>query len=405
MKLLVKIFWSVVVVSVICTVIAICFVQNPLLWMHGRNNDQSEKLINIMIPNGKISLGSFAATGSISIHAPEPEVPQSVPIYKGIIKHGDNLTVMTGNLKELLREKTDVTSEKDAPSVAVKALEQYGGLPADAVLSISKTNYAEYYDRSTWEVVDRRPIMTTVAFNRMIQVMPVVGQCDGIMVDLGENDTVLSISKIWRSLEYAGKNTSVISPEKAIDKIRNGESIDPSFDVDSIQIYTITLGYYERSRTEPEITLEPVWVFSGNTTPKSPVKIIVYARQFANFTATPTNGKVPLAVTFTDTSDATPIQWYWDLGDGTNSTEQNPSHLYTTAGTYNVSLKAWNDLGSDAMEKTGYITVSNTAPPVANFTATPTPGNVPLTDQFNDTSSNIPTGWLWEFGDRTNSTK
>jgi PKD repeat protein len=116
----------------------------------------------------------------------------------------------------------------------------------------------------------------------------------------------------------------------------------------------------------------------------------VYARQFANFTATPTTGKVPLAVTFTDTSDATPIQWYWDLGDGTNSTEQNPSHMYTTAGTYNVSLKAWNDLGSDAMEKTGYITVSNPAPPVANFTATPTPGNVPLNATFNVTSTNTP---------------
>ena len=68
---------------------------------------------------------------------------------------------------------------------------------------------------------------------------------------------------------------------------------------------------------------------------------------------------IPLNVTFMDTSDASPVKWLWDFGDGTNSTAQNPAHMYTTAGTYNISLKAWNDLGSDTMEKPFYITVRN----------------------------------------------
>jgi phosphatidylserine/phosphatidylglycerophosphate/cardiolipin synthase-like enzyme len=46
-------------------------------------------------------------------------------------------------------------------------------------------------------------------------------------------------------------------------------------------------------------------------------------------------------VQFTDMSfdmDNNILQYYWDFGDGTNSTEQNPIHLYEKEGTYNVVL-------------------------------------------------------------------
>jgi thermitase len=38
-------------------------------------------------------------------------------------------------------------------------------------------------------------------------------------------------------------------------------------------------------------------------------------------------------------------------------------------------------------------------PPVANFTADPLSGTVPLEVRFSDTSSNTPTSWSWDFGD------
>jgi PKD repeat protein len=45
---------------------------------------------------------------------------------------------------------------------------------------------------------------------------------------------------------------------------------------------------------------------------------------------------------FTDYSGAgvgtTITSWFWDFGDGNTSTLQNPSHIYTTPGTYNVCL-------------------------------------------------------------------
>jgi len=78
----------------------------------------------------------------------------------------------------------------------------------------------------------------------------------------------------------------------------------------------------------------------------------------AAFTGTPTSGVAPLAVTFTDQSTNTPTSWSWTFGDGGTATAQNPSHSYTTAGSYTVSLTATNAAGSDVETKTGYITVT-----------------------------------------------
>jgi hypothetical protein len=48
----------------------------------------------------------------------------------------------------------------------------------------------------------------------------------------------------------------------------------------------------------------------------------------------------------TSTSVHSPIiSWLWDFGDGTTSTLQNPSHTYSSPGTYNVKLTAVTELG------------------------------------------------------------
>ena len=61
---------------------------------------------------------------------------------------------------------------------------------------------------------------------------------------------------------------------------------------------------------------------------------------------------------FTDLSTNAPTTWSWNFGDGGTSTAQNPSHTYTTAGTYTVTLTATNAFGSDGETKIGYITVN-----------------------------------------------
>jgi PKD repeat protein len=92
----------------------------------------------------------------------------------------------------------------------------------------------------------------------------------------------------------------------------------------------------------------------------------------ANFTASPTSGTAPLAVNFTDTSTGGPTSWSWNFGDGGTSTQQNPAHTYSTAGTYSVTLTATNTAGSNTTTKTNYITVAAPAP---DFTIAASPSS------------------------------
>jgi PKD repeat protein len=128
------------------------------------------------------------------------------------------------------------------------------------------------------------------------------------------------------------------------------------------------------------------------------------------FTGTPTTGFVPLTVNFTDQSTpgtATITSWSWTFGDGGTSTAQNPSHIYSVPGIYDVSLTATNSVGPGTTTKTGYVTASVVpVPPTAAFSGTPTSGDAPLTVQFTDesTAGTSPiTGRLWNFGDGDSS--
>jgi PKD repeat protein len=74
------------------------------------------------------------------------------------------------------------------------------------------------------------------------------------------------------------------------------------------------------------------------------------------FTASPRSGFAPLTVAFTSTT-INPDAYEWTFGDGTTSTEANPTHIYTVAGNYSVSLKVTNQYGDSTKTETNYITV------------------------------------------------
>lgn len=77
----------------------------------------------------------------------------------------------------------------------------------------------------------------------------------------------------------------------------------------------------------------------------------------ADFSASNTNASINETITFTDESAFNPTSWAWDFGDGTTSTEQNPTHAYAEAGTYTVQLTVENENGSDTEIKEDYITI------------------------------------------------
>ena len=60
----------------------------------------------------------------------------------------------------------------------------------------------------------------------------------------------------------------------------------------------------------------------------------------ANFDWTPASPYEDQTVTFTDTSTGNATSWLWNFGDGGTSTQQNPTHVYTRSGRFNIRLTA-----------------------------------------------------------------
>jgi gliding motility-associated-like protein len=97
--------------------------------------------------------------------------------------------------------------------------------------------------------------------------------------------------------------------------------------------------------------------------------------------------------------------------DGSASTGTNETYLWsdastnnttsvTTAGTYTLTVTNDNGCSSSAS-----VTVNNVAGPVADFTGSPTSGNIPLDVDFTDNSTGTNLTYDWNFGDNNTSTQ
>lgn len=114
-----------------------------------------------------------------------------------------------------------------------------------------------------------------------------------------------------------------------------------------------------------------------------------------------------LTVSFTDQSYIPPggvgtiVSWEWDFGDGNTSVQQNPSHTYANAGTWNVQLVVTNDAGCTDTVVQSY---TNNQYPQAAFNL---PHLCGLTGQFSDASIDFFGGtivnWEWNFDDGNTS--
>lgn len=87
--------------------------------------------------------------------------------------------------------------------------------------------------------------------------------------------------------------------------------------------------------------------------------ITILQKPVADFMAHPVSGKAPLTVQFVDKSQGFPTSWFWDFGDTVKSYDQNPVHVYSDAGSYNVTLSVFSDEGSSVKTKNGFITVQS----------------------------------------------
>jgi len=164
----------------------------------------------------------------------------------------------------------------------------------------------------------------------------------------------------------------------------NGTSQTPSHVYTTPGVYTVSMN----GTIWQNMSIVNTSIKTGYITVTEPAPV-------ANFAHVPSEGFYPLNVQFTDTSTNTPTSWNWSFGDGSLSTTTNPTHVYSSGGTYQVNLTV-NNSNATYSSKLGYVEVWNYTS--TTFSGTPVSGVVPLTVTFTDTSSNA-TNWSWIFGD------
>ncbi len=150
----------------------------------------------------------------------------------------------------------------------------------------------------------------------------------------------------------------------------------------------------------------------GLSTAKTRQVDVIGKQPVVDFSFAPDAPSVGREVAFTSkvtdpaTPPLTPYTYAWTFGDGGTSTEANPRHTYTAAGTYTVVLAVTNSRGETGRrEKT--ITVAaapvNRRPSVTRVTVTPpvpeVGQEVTFTATATDPDGDPITGYEWDFGD------
>ena len=103
----------------------------------------------------------------------------------------------------------------------------------------------------------------------------------------------------------------------------------------------------------------------------------------------------PIISTFNNTSTGA-SNYIWYFGDGSTSVLENPSHVYTSAGNYNISLVATNDIGCyDSIVGLNPIFIPG---PVIDFNINQLLGCDSLTIEIQNNTSNA-NSFEWDFDD------
>lgn len=149
------------------------------------------------------------------------------------------------------------------------------------------------------------------------------------------------------------------------------------------------------------------WDACANAFVTDSVQVTVAPPPVVLFSNSPMSGCSPLIVPFTDQSTVTTgtiTGWLWDFGDGNNSTQQSPTHTYTTPGTYTVTLTVTSSNGCTATYVSPNV-ITVYPDPWAAFGIQGTPISLMNpTAGFTDLSTGAAT-WAWDFGDGGNSTQ
>lgn len=130
--------------------------------------------------------------------------------------------------------------------------------------------------------------------------------------------------------------------------------------------------------------------------PKDTIKTVRLSPQVKALFDTPDIGCAPYNAVFKNTSLGG-LQFLWAFGDGSTSTDSDPTHLYNLPGTYQVKLLAFDTSSCNKIDSTTF-TIRVSPKPTAAFAYTPiSPVENKATTFINQSIG--ATSYLWNFGD------
>jgi PKD repeat protein len=145
------------------------------------------------------------------------------------------------------------------------------------------------------------------------------------------------------------------------DTSQNSTQQDPAHTYTTSGLYNVILTVTNTSFSKTNTTQKTAYI-NVTVNPDAPN---------ADFTVTETCGETSDIFYFIDFSTGGGLYaWNWSFGDGAYSELRNPTHQYSSNGTYDVGLSVWGAYGNDTLTRSNLITIPCGA-------ATPTPTVTP----------------------------
>ena len=312
---------------------------------------------------------------------------------RGIKIIDSNLTAPTSGTNTLTLYNAEVTVTNSAANANVVTITGLGS-PSNTVFSL----FNGQAGMGSASVLGANPLLTLASSTLTVNNNMNVGNSSTLNFGLGTNVTKtvvtgsLTLGGTLNIADGGGFNTGTYTLFTYGGTLNTG----------GLTLGTIPSGSFTCTIDTNTAGVVKLTVTGGSPTP--PV---------AAFSGSPTNGAVPLVVTFIDGSTGTITNRSWDFGDGatSNTLASSLTHTYNSVGSYDVSLAVAGPAGTDTLTRTSYITVTHAAPVI---TAGATVSNAALqvgntivvvagdTNVFSvgatDPEGN-PLNYQWSFGD------
>ncbi len=249
---------------------------------------------------------------------------------------------------------------------------------SDGIYTVSLTVYdPNLMHDTTTQTVTVVPLEPPVAYFGYFPISPKVGEPVTFSASPSSDPDGTIVSYVW----YFGDGNEATGENPFHSYLSDGS-------------YTVSLTVTDNDgltdTTTQTITVAP---------PDPPVASFTYSKDGQTVTFDASGSSDP---------DGTIVSYGWQFGDGSTGTGVNPSHSYSSYGSYTVSLTVTdNDGYTDTTTQTVTISDVNT-PPVASFTHSPTSPTVGQTITFDTATSFDPDGTIvnydWQFGDGSTGT-